>query len=179
MDQKFDAVFTGPCAWSKWERNGSLEPLNFSLPAELGWESSKSLSSVLALLFLPQILHATTANPPSKIAPPTPPTTPPMIFLEFEESPGLPPPPFSPLRPGVEVEDADAAATTLLVVPTLLIVLPPLTETIVVNTCWVMLPVFLAVALDVIDDDLSVVKVRGLPEDWRTVAVDGFDDVVT
>ena len=178
MYQKFDAVFTGPCPWSRWERNGSLAPLVFSLPAELGWESSRSSSSVLALLFLPQILHATTAKPPSKIAPPTPPTTPPMILLEFEESPELAAPPL-PWMPGVEEEDADAAATIARDVLTLVNVLLPLTETIVVNTCWVMLPVFLAAGLDVIDDTLSVPEVRGLLEPWRTVAVEGLDDSVT
>lgn len=102
-----------------------------------------------------------------------------MIFLEFEESPGLAPPPLFPLRPGVEEEDAEAAATTLPDVLTLVTVLLPLTKTIVVNTCWVVLPVFLAVGLDVIDESLSVPEVKGLLELWRTVAVDGFDDSVT
>lgn len=102
-----------------------------------------------------------------------------MIFLEFEESPGLSPPPLFPLRPGVEEEDADAAATVLWDVLTLLIVLLPLTKTIVVNTCWVMLPVFWAVGLDVIDEILSVPEIRVLLEPWRTVAVDGFDESVT
>ena len=101
-----------------------------------------------------------------------------MIFLEFEESPELAPPPL-PWMPGVEEEDADAAATMVWDVLTLLIVLLPLTETSVVNTCWVMLPVFWAVGLDVIDEGLSVNEVKGLLEPWRTVAVDGFDDSVT
>ena len=134
---------------------------------------------MLALLFLPQILHATTAKPPSRIAPPTPPTTPPMIFLEFEESPGLAPPSLPSWRPGIEEEDADAAATIVRCVLTVLIVLLPLTKTIVVDTCWVMLPVFLAAGLDVIDEILSVPEVRGMLEPWRAVAVDGFDDSIT
>ena len=74
------------------------------------------------------------------MAPPTPPTTPPMILLEDDESPELPPSPLlSPFRPGASV--AEAAATTVLDVATLLKVLLPLTETMVVSTSWVTLPV--------------------------------------
>ena len=63
-----------------------------------------------------------------------------MIFLDEDESPELPPSPLlSPFRPGASV--AEAAATTVLDVATLLKVLLPLTETIVVSTCWVTLPV--------------------------------------
>ena len=78
----------------------------------------------------------------------------------------------------MEEEDAEAAAIILRDVLVLLIVLLPLTETIVVKTCWVTLPVFFAVRLDVIDESLSVAEVKGLLEPWRTVAVDGFDDWV-
>ena len=82
------------------------------------------------------------ARPPSRIAPPIPPTTPPTIFLEDAERPELPGLPLLPLNPGApDDEAADAAATTLLVVLAMLRVLLPLTETTVVTTCWVTLPV--------------------------------------
>ena len=78
-----------------------------------------------------------------------PPMTPPTIFLDFDDRPvllpGLPVFPFSPRAPD---DEADAAAMTLLVVWTLLMVLLPLTETIVVLICWVTLPVRLDKVVD-------------------------------
>ena len=67
-----------------------------------------------------------------------------MIFLEAGDNPVLPPPPLLPFRPGAEDLEADSAAITVLDVDTLLIVLLPFTETIVVSTSWVVLPVRLA-----------------------------------
>lgn len=34
--QKLEAVFTGACVWSRFDRKGSLTLLVFSLPEELG-----------------------------------------------------------------------------------------------------------------------------------------------
>ena len=103
-------------AWccSRVDLNGLCPPLTllvFSLPVA---ESIKSSSLTLDRLFFPQIRKATTANPPSKIAPPTPPTTPPMIFFEESDRPELDPPELLPLRPGAleELAEADAASTT-------------------------------------------------------------------
>lgn len=71
-----------------------------------------------------------------------PPTTPPTIFLDDDERPDLPESPLSPLSAGApDDEVADCAAMTLLVVVAMLIVLLPLTDTTVVTTCWVTLPV--------------------------------------
>ena len=67
-----------------------------------------------------------------------------MIFLDDEDRPVLPPPPLLPFRPGAEDAEADSAATIVLDVDTLLIVLLPFTEMIVVSTSWVVLPVNLA-----------------------------------
>ena len=75
------------------------------------------------------------------MAPPIPPTTPPMIFFEEFDSPELVPPELLPLRPGVaeDVVEAEAASTTWLEVTTLLKVLLPLIEIIVVTTASVLL----------------------------------------
>lgn len=70
-----------------------------------------------------------------------PPTTPPTIFLDDDERPELPESPLSPLSAGAPDDEAADAAITLLVVLAMLIVLLPLTETTVVTTCWVTLPV--------------------------------------
>ncbi len=81
--------------------------------------------------------------------PPIPPTTPPMIFFVEFDNPELVPPELLPLRPGdVEVVDAEAASTTWLVVTTLLKVLLPLTEIIVVTTASVLLLCGEVVAVD-------------------------------
>ena len=59
--------------------------------------------------------------------------TPPMIFFEEDDSPELPSSsPLPPFRPGEVV--AEAAATTVLDLTTLLKVLVPLTEIMVVST---------------------------------------------
>ena len=83
----------------------------------------------------PQIRHATRARAPRTIAPPTPPTTPPMTF--FELSLRLePPPPFPPFKFGVEVTTAlpVVTASTALEVAVEVKALPPLVPTIVVTT---------------------------------------------
>jgi len=61
-------------------------------------------SSSSSCFFLPQILHATNPNAPRSIAPPTPTTTPIMVFFEDELSPELLPALLALLMPGVEVE---------------------------------------------------------------------------
>lgn len=70
-----------------------------------------SFSSSLCF-FLPQILHATNPSAPTSIAPPTPTTTPMMVFFEDELSPELLDPLLSPLMPGVEVEVILAVVVT-------------------------------------------------------------------
>ena len=74
------------------------------------------------------------------MTPPILPTTPPMTFFVDDESPELPEPPLLPTSPGT-LDDAAAASTTLLAVETLLYVLLPLTEMMVVRICCVTLPV--------------------------------------
>ena len=68
------------------------------------------------------------------------PTTPPMTFFVDDESPELPEPPLLSTRPGT-LDDAAAASTTLLAVETLVCVLLPLTEMMVVRICCTVLPV--------------------------------------
>ena len=88
---------------------------------------------------MPQIRHAVYANPARSNAPPTPPTTPPIVFLAVSLSPELPPlpPPF--------VSEAGSTlvvmGTTLLDVLVMRKVLPALTLVIVVMTSWVSLVV--------------------------------------
>jgi len=48
-------------------------------------------SNPLVCLLLPHILQHTSAIPPSNIAPPIPPTTPPMTFFDEVERPPDPP----------------------------------------------------------------------------------------
>ena len=72
-----------------------------------------------------------------------------MIFLDVEDKPESPPPPPLPFRPGAEVAEADSAATIRLDVKILLIVLLPLIDTTVVNTCCVVLPVAFELMRDV------------------------------
>lgn len=64
-----------------------------------------------------------------------------MIFFEESDSPELDPPELLPLRPGAveDVADAEEASTTWLVVTTLLKVLLPLIEMIVVTTASALL----------------------------------------
>ena len=83
------------------------------------------------------------ARPPSKMAPPTPPTTPPITDLVFVESPELPDSLLTPVVLGLpeDVADAKAAATTVLVVEVMLRVTLPLVEIIVVTILCVTLPV--------------------------------------
>jgi hypothetical protein len=83
---------------------------------------------------LPQILQATTANAPRRMAPPTPTTTPIMVFFCDDERPELPEPPLSPFRPGAPLEVALLAEAEALLVMTREIVLLPLTVTRVVVT---------------------------------------------
>ena len=66
--------------------------------------------------FLPHNLHATSAIPPIRMAPPIPPTTPAMTFLLDVLSPELPPPlpPFCRLGWIVEVASPMVDATVVL-----------------------------------------------------------------
>jgi hypothetical protein len=61
-------------------------------------------SSSSSFFFFPQILHATNARAPMSIAPPTPTTTPMIVFFEDELSPELLDELPAPLMSGVEVE---------------------------------------------------------------------------
>jgi len=89
------------------------------------------------------------------MTPPTPPTTPPMIFFDELDNPELVPPELLPLSPGAvdEVADAEAASTIWLVVTTLLKVLLPLTEMIVVTTAWALLVCEDVVLIDSTDEN--------------------------
>ena len=69
-----------------------------------------SSSSTLCFL-LPYTRQIAIAIPPSRIAPPTPPTTPPIVFLDVSLKPALPELPLLPFN----VALVDAAKTVLLV----------------------------------------------------------------
>lgn len=123
-----------------------------------------------------------------------------MIFLLEDESPALPPPSLLPFRPGVELAEADAAATTLSDVTMLLMTEVPLVETIVVVTRCVVLPVGLevwegedpelsawldweaAVVLDICDEAAERVEDWGSSDDdgvaaWLVLVDDSVDSV--
>ena len=104
--------------WSSVDLNGLL-PLTllvFSCPDDPGCEPIRSLSSSPICLFLPQILHATIARPPTTIAPPMPTTTPMIIRFEEELSPELLELLSPPLKPGDGVDvDVDTGTTALVV----------------------------------------------------------------
>jgi len=88
-DQKLLAVFTGPVVgpWRGW-----AEAL-FSRLILSSRESRKSSCSTCCRFFLPHNLQHTNAMPPINMAPPIPPTTPPITFLlEDERLLPLPPP---------------------------------------------------------------------------------------
>ena len=70
-----------------------------------------------------------------------------MTFFVDGEIPELPEPPLLPTSPGT-LDEAAAASTTLLEVETLMKVLLPLTEMMVVRICCVTLPV-----LEVLEED--------------------------
>ena len=97
------------------------------------------------------------ARPPSRIAPPTPPTTPPITDLVLEERPELPDPLLPSWIPGLpeDVADAKAAATTSSVVEVMLRVTLPLVEIIVVTIFCVTLPVGVVLE-DVVWEDPSL-----------------------
>ena len=69
-------------------------------------------SSSSLCFFLPQILQATNPKAPRSIAPPTPTTTPMIVFFEEVLSPELLLALLSPLMPGVEVEVISAVLVT-------------------------------------------------------------------
>jgi hypothetical protein len=78
-------------------------------------------SSSASPRFRPQILHATIARPPRRIAPPIPTTTPMMVPFSLELSPDeLPelPPPLSRLGAFVEDDAPEVTATRAEVVVT-------------------------------------------------------------
>lgn len=88
------------------------------------------MSSSYSFFFLPQILHATTASAPMRMAPPIPTTTPMIVFFCDDEMPELPEsfsPPFK-LGESVGVGSVEVG----LLVMTLEMVLLPLTVMIVV-----------------------------------------------
>jgi hypothetical protein len=109
-------------------------------------------SSSSSCFFLPQILQATNPKAPTSIAPPTPTTTPIIVFFEDELSPELLDALLSPLMPGVEVEVILAVfvtGTTELLVMTDWMVLPLVTVVNVVTTATVLLDVSLVVKTEV------------------------------
>ena len=101
----------------------------------------RSLSSSFDRAFRPQILQATTAMPPIKIAPPMPTTTPIMIRFCEGSKPDLLEPLSLPSRLGLLVEVAVEVdtGTRPLVVKTFVCVLLPLIVTTVVTNCCVRL----------------------------------------
>ena len=72
-----------------------------------------------------------------------------MIFFDDVDRPELSPPSLLPFKPGAELAVADSAAITRFEVETVLIVLLPLIEMIVVNTLCVVLPVKRELVADV------------------------------
>lgn len=77
---------------------------------------------------MPQILHAVKARAPSSNAPPTPPTTPPIIFLDDALRPELPPS-FPPAASADGVTLAlVVTGTNVLLVRVPVTVLPPSTD---------------------------------------------------
>jgi len=77
---------------------------------------------------LPHNLHATTARPPIKTAPPMPPTTPPMMLL-LDDDKLLPlPPPFCSAGARVAVANPVVLDTTRSVVTSLLMTLPSVVQ---------------------------------------------------
>lgn len=83
---------------------------------------------------MPQILHAVKARAPSNSAPPTPPTTPPIIFLDDELRPELPPPlPSAASADGVTLALV-VTGTKVLLVRVPVTVLPPCTDVYVSTT---------------------------------------------
>lgn len=101
----------------------------------------RSLSSSLERPFRPHILQATTAIPPSKIAPPIPTTTPIITRFCEESKPDLLEPVSLVSRFGLLVDVAEEVETGIrpLVVKTLVRVLPLLIVTTVVTNCCVRL----------------------------------------
>ena len=121
-------------------------------------------SSSSSRFFFPHNLQATNPNAPSNIAPPTPTTTPIMVFFEDELSPELLELLLSPLIPGVEVEVIFAVlvtASTELLVTTDWMVRLPLRVVKVVTMATVLLEVCAVVITEVI----GVAEVVGVKVD--------------
>lgn len=122
---------------------------------------------------MPQILHAVRARPPRSNAPPRPPTTPPITFLDELLRPELPPLLFPPFRLAAPVELAVVViGTTVLLVLVAKNVLPSLTVVKVVMTARVALVVIsdtesetVLVATAVVLTDDAVV------DPWESVGV--------
>lgn len=128
-------------------------------------------SSSSSFFFFPQILHATNARAPMSIAPPTPTTTPMIVFFEDELSPELLDELPAPLMSGVEVE-------VILAVP-----VTGSTELLVMTDwmVWLLLMVVKVVTTATVRLDVNAVvriEVTGWAEDVGvTVEVDTTTDV--
>lgn len=124
------------------------------------------ISSSSVRFFLPYTLQIAKAIPPSKTAPPTPPTTPPIVFLDELLKPELLPPlPFS--RPAVVV----AAAMTSLLVREIVTGTPLLVVTKIVVIAFVVLDVekeSVSVATALVISEVAITD----PAEFVSLAVD-------
>lgn len=124
----------------------------------------------------PQIRQHTIAMPPRRIAPATPPTTPPIIFFEDELSPELPDP-FTPplfrLAGLVTVAKPVVCAMVRLDTTVAAMVWLPLTSVITVVYCWIEV----ATRADVITIILDVAALDRVDEDPGSGVVEaGLED---
>jgi hypothetical protein len=125
--------------------------------------------------------------PPRTIAPPIPPTTPPIIFFEDELSPELPdpfPPPLFRLTGLVTVAKPVVCAMVRLDTTVAAMVWLPLTSVITVVYCWIEVAtradvttiILDVVALDGVDEGSGVVEAGledGAEDDGSGVELDG------
>lgn len=166
-----------------WFALGGFSPIAEPVPP------MRSSSSSRPRCLRPQIRQHTIAMPPRRIAPPIPPTTPPIIFFEDEVSPELPDP-FTPplfrLAGLVTVAKPVVCAMVRLDTTVAAMVWLPLTSVITVVYCWIevatradVITIILeVVALDRVDEgpDSGVVEAGledGAEDDGSGVGLDG------
>ena len=128
---------------------GPLPLLETSLSDLLGSYMSSSNPS---FFFLPQILHATTASAPMRMAPPIPTTTPMIVFFCDGEMPELPEPLLPPFKLG-ELVGVESLEVVALLVMTVEMVLLPLT---------VMMVVVAAGSVSLVDGAVVVINTTSL-----------------
>jgi len=164
-----------------WFALGGFSPIAEPVPP------MRSSSSSRLRCLRPQIRQHATAMPPRRIAPPTPPTTPPITFFEDELSPELPDPftaPLFRLAGLVTVAKPVVCATVRLDTTVAAMVWLPLTSVITVVYCWIEVAtradvttiILDVVALDGVDEGSGVVEAGledGVEDDGSGVELDG------